>query len=77
MGKIIKTDELAGLPLDERLEIVEAIWNSIEAEGDNLPLTDWQARELDRRIAAHAADPTSGEQWSVVRKRLLDRLNAR
>ena len=37
MGKAIKTDELAGMPLDERLELVEAIWDSIAADGLKLP----------------------------------------
>ncbi len=77
MGKIIKTDELSGLPLEERLALVEAIWDSIEADADGLPLPDWHRDELDKRLATHAADPSSGEEWSVVRKRLLEGLQKR
>ena len=77
MGKIIKTDEIAGLRLDERLDLVEAIWASIEADSDILPLPDWHREELDKRLAAHVDDPSSGEEWSVVRKRLLGRLQRR
>ena len=71
MGKIIKTDEIAGLPLEERLELVEAIWNSIEVDAGNLPVPDWHLEELDRRLAAHALEPGRGEPWSAVRERLL------
>ena len=69
--KIIKTDELAGLPLEERLELVEAIWDSIEADAGDLPVPDWHREELDRRLAVHASEPGAGEAWAVVRERLL------
>ena len=77
MGKVIKTDELSGMPLDERLELVEAIWDSIEADETDLPLPDWHRDELDRRLAAHVADPASGVAWEDVRKRLLAALPKR
>ena len=37
------------LPLPERIELAEALWESITGEGHEPPLTPAQADELDRR----------------------------
>ena len=53
-----------GLSVDERLQLVGDIWDSIAEEAnvnpDILPLTDAQKAELDRRIADYDADPSTG-----------------
>ena len=51
---------------------LQAIWDSLRAEGFDLPLSDDEARELDRRIAEHLANPDSALPWEVVLKRLED-----
>ncbi len=65
-------EELFKLTAAERLELVEELWDSIAAEAerdaDVLPLTDAQKEELDRRIAAHRADPGRVVPWEEVRK---------
>lgn len=67
-------DELFKLSAAERLELVEELWDSIAAEAerdaDVLPLSDAQKEELDRRIAAHRADPSRVRPWDEVRKEL-------
>lgn len=62
------------LPISERIELVEDIWNSIaeEAPGDTVPLTPEQRAELHRRLDAHRADPSSSIPWEAVRKRLFE-----
>jgi putative addiction module component (TIGR02574 family) len=42
-------DEARSLSLDDKLLLVEEIWDSIAAEGDAPPLSSWQEAELDRR----------------------------
>lgn len=37
------------LEIDEKLELVESIWNSIAASNDELPFPDWQKTELEKR----------------------------
>jgi putative addiction module component (TIGR02574 family) len=59
------------LPRDERIDLVMALWDSIAAEGDDLPLTEAQKQELDRRIAADEADPAAAIPWEQVRKQIL------
>lgn len=63
-------DELRKLPIPARLELVEELWDSIAADSKNLALTEAQAAELDRRLAAHDAAPQEGEAWSDLRDRL-------
>lgn len=64
------SDELAKLPLPERLEIVERLWDSIAADPEALPVTAKQAEELDRRLAAHESNPGEGLTWEEIRDRL-------
>jgi putative addiction module component (TIGR02574 family) len=59
--------ELEKLPLHERLQLVEDLWDSIALETDNLAVPQWQKDELDRRAAAFAANPGSGIPWETAR----------
>jgi putative addiction module component (TIGR02574 family) len=59
------------LSLDERIHLVEEIWDSISTETEQLPLTDAQREDLKRRIAAYEANPKAGSGWEEVKARLL------
>ena len=62
--------EILALPVAERMRLVEAIWDSISAVPDALPLTQWQKDELDRRLAEFEADPDSGATLEEVFARI-------
>jgi putative addiction module component (TIGR02574 family) len=62
--------EILALPVDERVRLVEAIWDSISAVPEALPLTDWQKEELDRRLAELEADPDAGSSLEEVFARI-------
>jgi len=62
--------EILALPVAERVRLVEAIWDSISAVPDALPLTQWQKEELDRRLAEFEADPDSGATLEEVFARI-------
>lgn len=44
-------DKLQQLPVDERMKLVEALWDSIAADQHALALTPDQKAELDKRRA--------------------------
>lgn len=67
----VNLSEVLKLPVDERLKLVESIWNSIAEFPDSLELTAEQKTELDRRLDEYAADPTSGISWSDLKAQLL------
>jgi putative addiction module component (TIGR02574 family) len=62
--------EILALPITERVRLVAAIWDSISAAPEALPLTQWQKEELDRRLAEYEADPDSGSTLEEVFARL-------
>lgn len=64
--------EIQSLTLDEKIRLVEDLWDSIADEVDQLPVPDWQSRELHRRKARFDADPGSGKSWADVEQRLRE-----
>ena len=62
--------EILALPVQERVHLVEAIWDSISAIPEALPLTQWQSEELDRRLAEFEADPEAGSTLEDVFARI-------
>ena len=62
--------EIPALPVAERMRLIDAIWDSIAAAPDALPLTQWQKDELDRRLAEFESDPDSGASLEEVFARI-------
>lgn len=65
------------LSVEERLVLVEDIWDSIAAEQAKLPLTDEQRAELDRRVAEDRANPDRVFTWEQVKAYVRDRVRER
>lgn len=59
------------LPVSERIQLVEDIWDSIVEDAGPLPLSAEEREELDRRLAEHRANPSSGIPWEDVRASLF------
>jgi len=71
-------EELRRLPLDERIQLVEDLWDSIaeETSENTFPVTPELTEELDRRLAEYEANPNAALTWEEVRgriRRLADR----
>ena len=64
--------DLAALPVNDRLRLVQLLWDSIPAETEVVVSPDQQI-ELDRRVAAHDADPSSAISREELERRLKDR----
>ncbi|MDH3599974.1 MAG: addiction module protein [Candidatus Tectomicrobia bacterium] len=65
--------EIVSLSVDERLRLVEAIWDSIAAETGQPEMTEAQREELERRLAAHTASPEDVISWEEVKAQALAR----
>ena len=60
-------ERITELSIAERIQIVQAILESISIE-DSIPdLTDEQKREIDRRISAYEANPEDVMTWDEVK----------
>jgi putative addiction module component (TIGR02574 family) len=62
--------EISQLSIAERIQLAEDLWDSILERQDELPLTDAQKQELDRRLESYQQDPTAGSTWEEVKQRL-------
>ncbi len=65
-------DEARRLTLDERIDLVEAIWDTIpeNADRDQLAVPEAHREELDRRLDAMREHPEASRPWGEVRARL-------
>lgn len=49
--------EILKLPVDERLRLLELIWESLAANPSAVPLSDAHRAVVDERLAEHARNP--------------------
>ena len=59
-------DQFRQWPIEDQLQFVEKAWDEIAQSGWQPQLTDAQKAELDRRLAAHEADPSNVLTWDQV-----------
>ena len=70
---MVRLEDIFQLSVAERLDLLEKIWDSIVAAPGELPLTEAQCAELDRRLEAHARNPEDAETWDEVKARIRQR----
>jgi putative addiction module component (TIGR02574 family) len=65
-------EQVQHLPVEQRIELAEAIWDTIAEDADAaaLPLSEAHRAKLDRRLADWEANPDAGSSWEDVRFRL-------
>jgi putative addiction module component (TIGR02574 family) len=73
MAVAVKAADLSAMSIDERIELVQVIWDSIAAETEKLELTAAQKHELDRRIADLDAQPDNVLTWEEIKTRVRGR----
>lgn len=73
MGQTIQQLGIDRLSVDDRLDLIGQIWDSLQVDQDDLPMPDWHRRELERRLADADAAPEARIPWEVVKARLADR----
>jgi putative addiction module component (TIGR02574 family) len=49
--------EILKLPAEERLRLVELIWDSLAAKPSDVPLSDAHRAVIDERVAEHGRSP--------------------
>jgi putative addiction module component (TIGR02574 family) len=63
--------DLGALSADERLSLIERIWDSLSAA--QVRLTPAQGRELARRLRDAERNPDDAMSWSEAKRRLRGR----
>jgi putative addiction module component (TIGR02574 family) len=62
--------EIASMSVDDRIRLVQAIWDSIAADQAHPDLTEAQKQDLDRRIAELDANPSNVLTWEEIKARV-------
>ncbi len=65
------------LPVEEKVEYVEALWDRITAAPQEVSVPDWHRQLLRDRLADYRSHPNAGRPWRDVRDDLLRDLTGR
>jgi putative addiction module component (TIGR02574 family) len=60
-------NEIAALSIEERIHLVQAIWDSIAADQAYPDLTEPQKQELDYRIDDYETNPDNVLTWEEIK----------
>lgn len=71
MNTISITDILE-LPVQERIQLVELIWDSVAAVPEAVEVSPELKAELESRLIEFERNPESGYSWDQVKSRLKD-----
>jgi len=61
------------LTTDERLDLIEELWESLETSPVELVLSETQRQELDRRVEEMDRDDNPGILWEEVMSQIRNR----
>jgi len=69
----VRFEDLTHLPLAQRIQLVEDLWDSIAAEMETTPLSDSLKAEMDRRLQEYLKDPSTAVTHDEVVRRMKER----
>ena len=64
--------DIKDLSADERLDLLEEIWDSLTP--DDVPLTSAQREELQRRVDDMESSPGQAIPWEEAQRRIRERI---
>ena len=65
--------DLSTMSVDERLQLLGSVWESLAQEPERLPVPAWQREELARRAAEHQRHPDAVVPLEDAVRRLRER----
>ncbi len=68
----ISITDILGLPVQDRIRLVELIWDSVAAVPEAVDISPELREELDARLKEFEANPEAGYSWDQVKSRLKD-----
>ena len=66
----VSVADILELPVQERIHLVELIWESIAAFPQSIEVSPELKTELDARLADFERDPEAGYSWDQVKAKL-------
>jgi len=74
--KIADLPQVSGLSMEDKLSLVEQLWDQIAKADEDVPLTEWHKQELDKSLDEYRKNPREGSSWEEAKKRILARAAA-
>lgn len=68
----ISIADILELPVQERIRLVELIWDSVAAVPEAVVISPALRAELEKRLLEFEANPEAGYSWDQVKSRLKD-----
>lgn len=63
--------QIDAMPIEEKLELSEALWKSICSSPDELPVPDWHKELLDESLRRLETHPDDQRAWPEARAGLI------
>lgn len=67
------TAEINRLSIPQKLILAQDIWDSIALEGNNLPMPEWQKKELEKRYGQYKQNQVELHDWRQIHNELRER----
>lgn len=73
MNKLLKSvsDDALHLSAQDRMRLIEELWDSLGDAGSEAAIPDWHKSELDARLAARDRSPVAAQPWDEVKADIL------
>ena len=62
--------EISKLTTEEKLKLVEDLWDELNQHSENIPLTEAQKKDLDKRLDEYEKNPENVLTWEEVKARI-------
>ena len=66
----VTLDEIRRMTVTERLKLIGDVWETLLEEEEALPLSEAQAREIQRRLESYRRGPDAGISWEEFQAQL-------
>ena len=69
MPRILTKQEIFNLTAEERLQLIESLWDSLSPS--EVPLPEWHKQLIDQRLEDHRRNPDDSSSWEELRDELF------
>lgn len=68
--------EFEQLPIEEQIDFVQRLWETIARVPSQVPVPEWHGAIVRERLAAHRANPNEGLSWEEARQKVEARVRS-
>jgi len=69
MGRTLSKEEIFELSTEERLHLIESLWDSLPPH--DVPVPDWHKEVLEERLEDHRRNPDDSVSWEELKDELF------